>query len=57
MLDVGGWICGYYKQEPFIKFSPYDTICVDKIISHLYAKGRHWINIGLPMYISFDRKT
>jgi hypothetical protein len=31
-------------------------ICVDESICRWYGLGGHWINMGLPMYISFDRK-
>jgi hypothetical protein len=37
-------------------FFPSDLICVDESISRWYGQGGHWINLGLPMYIAFDRK-
>ena len=35
---------------------PASTICVDESISRWYGLGGHWINMGLPAYIAFDRK-
>ena len=37
-------------------FSPSSIICVDESISRWYGLGGHWINMGLPMYVAFDRK-
>ena len=37
-------------------FGPSDLICVDESISRWYGLGGDWINIGLPMYVSIDRK-
>jgi len=37
-------------------FEPSDLICVDESISRWYGLGGNWINIGLPHYISMDRK-
>ena len=30
---------------------PYYLICVDESMSKWYILGRHWINMGLPMYV------
>jgi len=32
------------------------VLCVDESISRWYGQGGNWINLGLPMYISIDRK-
>ena len=37
-------------------FMPSFIICVDESISRWYGLGGHWINMGLPMYVAFDRK-
>ena len=37
-------------------FSPSDLICADESISRWYVQGGHWINSGLPMYVTMDRK-
>ena len=37
-------------------FLPGWLICVDESISRWYGLGGHWINMGLPMYLSIDRK-
>ena len=37
-------------------FTPGGVICVDESISRWYGLGGHWINMGLPMYVAFDRK-
>jgi hypothetical protein len=41
-------------RKKYVK--PSDTLCVDESISRWYGLGGHWINMGLPMYISLDRK-
>ena len=33
-----------------------EWICVDESMSRWYGLGGSWINIGLPMYVSIDRK-
>jgi hypothetical protein len=35
---------------------PSDVLCVDESISRWYGLGGHWINKGLPMYISLEKK-
>jgi Transposase IS4 len=37
-------------------FNPSDLICVDESMSRWYGQGGFWINLGLPQYISIDRK-
>jgi len=37
-------------------FIPSNMICVDESISRWYGQGGHWINAGLPCYVSIDRK-
>ena len=37
-------------------FCPSWHMCADKSISCWYGLGGHWINMGLPMYVSMDRK-
>ena len=37
-------------------FAPSEWICVDESMSRWYGLGGNWINIGLPMYVSIDRK-
>ncbi len=55
----------WMQVEDFVKnfnehrasfFSPDWMICVDESISRWYGLGGHWINTGLPMYVSIDRK-
>ena len=41
-------------RKKYVK--PSHTLCVDESISRWYGLGGHWINMGLPMYISLDRK-
>ena len=36
--------------------SPLDLICTNDYISRWYGQGGHWINLGLPMYVSMERK-
>jgi len=43
-----------WHRKKFVK--PSDTLCADESISRWYGLGGHWINMGLPMYISLDRK-
>jgi Transposase IS4 len=31
-------------------------ICVNESIARWYGQGGHWINMGLPMYVTMDRK-
>ena len=33
-----------------------DRICVDESFSRWYGQGGFWINHGLPMYVSYERK-
>ena len=37
-------------------FSPSDLICADESILRWYGQGGHWINVGLPMYVTMYRK-
>jgi Transposase IS4 len=37
-------------------FFPSERICVDESIAGWYGQGGHWINMGLPMYVTIDRK-
>jgi Transposase IS4 len=37
-------------------FHPGWLVCVDESMSRWYGLGGHWINTGLPMYVSIDRK-
>jgi hypothetical protein len=37
-------------------FVPSERICVDESFSRWYGAGGNWINAGLPMYVSMDRK-
>ena len=41
-------------REAFVR--PSDTTCVDESISRWYGLGGHWIDVGLPHYVSIDRK-
>ena len=36
-------------------FSPSDIICADESVSRWYRQGDHWINLGLPMYVTMDK--
>lgn len=38
------------------KFTPSECICVDESMSKWDGLGGHWINTGLPHYVSLDRK-
>ena len=37
-------------------YSPLDRIFVDKSINWWYRLGCHWINIGLPNYVTMEIK-
>jgi hypothetical protein len=37
-------------------FNPSEMICVDESMSCWYGQGGHWINHGLPQYVTIDRK-
>jgi Transposase IS4 len=37
-------------------FTPSDLICVDESMSRWYGQGGHWIEHGLPQYVTIDRK-
>ena len=37
-------------------FSTSNLICADESISQWYIQSGHWINLGLPMYVTMDRK-
>ena len=37
-------------------YSPSSLICVDESMSRWYGLGGNWINMGLPHYLSIDRK-
>lgn len=37
-------------------FTPSEMLCVDESISRWYGVGGHWLGVGLPMYITMDRK-
>ena len=37
-------------------FSPSNLICADESISQWYRQSGHWIKLGLPMYVTMDRK-
>jgi hypothetical protein len=54
-LLVDGFVIEY-NQYRASNFTPSDIICVDESISRWYGQGGHWINHGLPMYITIDRK-
>lgn len=45
-----------FNEHRAATVQPSETICVDESISRWYGKGGHWINHGLPMYVSIDRK-
>ena len=38
------------------KFFPSNEICVDESMPLSYGQGGHWINHGLPMYVTIDKK-
>jgi hypothetical protein len=51
--------------EPFVDivndhrekfFKPSSVLCADESFSRWYGLGGDWINIGLPMYVAYDRK-
>ena len=43
-----------YRASHYV---PSDLICVEESMSKWYRLGGHWINMGLPMYATIDRKT
>ena len=45
-----------FNEHRWSYFSPGWLICVDESMSRWYGLGGHWINMGLPMYVSIDRK-
>ena len=49
------FVAAFYLHQQEM-FSPSNFICVDESISRWYRHGGSWINIGLPCYISIDRK-
>ena len=54
-MRVDGFVKRFndYRQH---FYSPSKKNCVDESISRWYGQGGHWINIGLPMYVTIDRK-
>jgi hypothetical protein len=52
---VDGFIINF-NQHPASKFIPSDRMVVDKSFSRWYGQGGTWINHGLLMFISMDRK-
>ena len=54
-MRVDGFVKRFndYRQH-FYSLS--ENICVDETISRWYGQGGNWINIGLPMYVTIDRK-
>ncbi len=42
-----------WRQSNFI---PGELLCIDESMSRWYGLGGDWINIGLPNYVSIDRK-
>ena len=53
LIDDMVEIFNKHREE---NFSPSEWICVDESMSRWYGLGGNWINIGLPMYVSIDRK-
>jgi Transposase IS4 len=45
-----------FNQHRANNFIPSDRICVDESFSRWYGQGGNWINHGLPMFISMERK-
>ncbi len=48
----------WMKVDGFVVncYTPSGTICVDESVGRWYGMGGTWINEGLPMYVSMDRK-
>ena len=53
---VDGFVLNFnnHRSQNFV---PSDRICVDESFSHWYGQGGNWINHGLPMFISMERKA
>ena len=49
-------IVTHFNEYRIQLFSPLDLICADESISRWYGQGSHWINSGLPIHVSIDRK-
>jgi hypothetical protein len=45
----------HFNEHHINTFIPSSTICVDESM-FWYGQGGKWINMGLPMYVSMDRK-
>ena len=46
----------HFNEHRINTFIPSSTICVDESMSCWYGQGGEWINMGLPMYVSMERK-
>ena len=44
------------NQHCKANFEPSGMICVDESIVRWYGLGGHWISVGLPHYVSMERK-
>ena len=52
---VDGFINNFNNHRS-VNFIPTDRICVDESFSRWYGQGGNWINHGLPMFVSMERK-
>jgi Transposase IS4 len=52
---VDGFIRNF-NQHRATNFIPSEKLCVDESFSRWYGQGGNWINHGLPMFVSMDRK-
>jgi Transposase IS4 len=52
---VEDFVCNFNEHRVHY-FTPGWQVCVDESISRWYGLGGHWINTGLPIYVTMDRK-
>ena len=52
---VDGFIWNFNNHRA-TNLIPSDRICVDESFSRWYGQGGNWINHGLPMFVSMERK-
>ena len=45
-----------FNNHREVSIIPLATICVDESMVRWYGLGGDWINMGLPQYITIDRK-
>ena len=53
--ELDGFVDRFNKHRA-TKYSPSARICIDESMSKWYGLGRNWINMGLPMDVTMERK-